>query len=1120
MVEPKINRLVTAAGGECQTAPVGVAVSRQRSLSGNRGHITRRSCDRHRVGPGGGREGIQPVAVRGRRLANGIARAIRPGQGHRHPGDAGLAPVLDTVAIRIVPHIVTDGHRLVEPEINRRIAPTRRQRHRAAVGVAVVRGGSLAGRRRNKSRGRRHAHRVGAGRFREGIEPVTIRHGRGAHRATVDVRAGQGQGHPGDASFTRILHPVAVGVIPDEVANRHRRDHRQNAMTHGRIAAATIRIGDYNRIRPGHGDRNRSRRRRETVRTSPGIAERSDACAGSRRHNKGIALEDGTTVHRHGGYGINGQNARAGARATIAIRYRHRVSPGRTGTDGGGRRTKPVRAGPGICERRRATGDTRGHRQRSTGADRATVNQNTGFWINRQHPEAGDTAAFRISNGDIVGAGRADTDGGSGGGETGWSGPSIGKGTCAADNCSNQAEGGTRANGTAVHRHAGGGIDRQGTHPGGGATIGVGDRYTVNARGRRADRSGGGGETGGTGPGISKWPANATHCRGHREGRSIADSAAVDAGAEIITVAKIHVRGAGAIGRPDVHLIVIHATDREALDQIGAGHHRDAIIGKRQICKGITTIGPRDGGSNDVAASIQQINGQTRQTGTGVVGEVVLAQSRAAIQEEEARHGTGGRSAFHHAVAGADHLHRSDAADVIAAMRGISLDAAHHGNIDVQRSAGTSKGGGALIIDAGAGRKVEGRREAAIQSRQGGRADRYVGQVNRTRIANQDIEGNGTNPTATGEQHVAVIGFAIQVAGGREGDVAGYGRGVHFGNGTVGCRDDIGQTRSRSCRSRHRVRGGDVPGHLEEIGDGYTRRQTGMRVGEEIGRNVTHHIVMHREIGEGGVAGVADHYLVAEARIGGPLVTSREFAKCATTVAGQQAGDGFTDCHAGGTRSANNRNLNHQQLNRYRIFINGQNHPLYITTLGSPGRRIRFRGGNERVENVGVIGRIENWLQRIKRVSRPPLPHKVPNGELYIIKKRVSAMVEEVVHLLPGGRRNIYSRVGPQTGSMPEDKIGQIEIEIRIARSQDVAGVTNGPGGNVGVPIHTPTDIRSDRNARRRTAGNVVTAIGKIQRIGFINTSESPGNRNHRVNRVLAKVRGDHQGTGRGLPPA
>jgi len=42
------------------------------------------------------------------------------------------------------------------------------------------------------------------------------------NRDSITIRAGQGQRHAVDPGFTGILDAVAVGVAPDEVADRHR----------------------------------------------------------------------------------------------------------------------------------------------------------------------------------------------------------------------------------------------------------------------------------------------------------------------------------------------------------------------------------------------------------------------------------------------------------------------------------------------------------------------------------------------------------------------------------------------------------------------------------------------------------------------------------------------------------------------------------------------------------------------------------------------------------------------------------------------------------------------------------------------------------------------------------
>ncbi len=143
----------------------------------------------------------------------------------RHAGHAGLAGVLDAVAVQVLPHEVTDGRAQPVAEVRAQVAlPLVEGDDRCGV---VVRGGLVAGRHR----GIHHVHEVVVG--RQVLEQVQAG-GVGGTRADQDVRGRvhvavtvvlvQPQLDVGDAGLARILDCVAVLVVPDAVADLARAD--------------------------------------------------------------------------------------------------------------------------------------------------------------------------------------------------------------------------------------------------------------------------------------------------------------------------------------------------------------------------------------------------------------------------------------------------------------------------------------------------------------------------------------------------------------------------------------------------------------------------------------------------------------------------------------------------------------------------------------------------------------------------------------------------------------------------------------------------------------------------------------------------------------------------------
>ena len=156
------------------------------------------------------------------------AKRIRAGGGQcqSHIANARLAGILHAVAVQIVPHGVTDGagRGLVVAEIRVQINRFHRHVHQLRV---VAAGQDFVGEDVVTVRDH-HAVVAGNGHAGEKIMAIGIRrlcaHQLIIRRTAKCVGAGivKGHGHIGNARLRRVLHAVAVQVLPNRVAD-HRR---------------------------------------------------------------------------------------------------------------------------------------------------------------------------------------------------------------------------------------------------------------------------------------------------------------------------------------------------------------------------------------------------------------------------------------------------------------------------------------------------------------------------------------------------------------------------------------------------------------------------------------------------------------------------------------------------------------------------------------------------------------------------------------------------------------------------------------------------------------------------------------------------------------------------------
>ena len=151
--------------------------------------------------------------------------APRPIEPHVHVTHAGFASILHAVKVIVVPDPVAEAGKGEEAEVPTRVIFTRRQtRHCRAVrhhiGVAigavvvpnVLRAGRVAGRQRPEDEIVVARNDIG-----EAVEAGRRQGRRGDdHGAATGVELDR---HPAEAWFARILHPVAVEIIPDEIAD-------------------------------------------------------------------------------------------------------------------------------------------------------------------------------------------------------------------------------------------------------------------------------------------------------------------------------------------------------------------------------------------------------------------------------------------------------------------------------------------------------------------------------------------------------------------------------------------------------------------------------------------------------------------------------------------------------------------------------------------------------------------------------------------------------------------------------------------------------------------------------------------------------------------------------------
>ena len=165
------------------------------------------------------REQVAPDLV-GDGLSDAVAVLVQQFDGHA--GDAGLVPVLESVAVEVVPHAVSHFDREDIAAVQREVGGAGGQEvgERRRIRVAVRRVVARVLRRAKHAEGIEDRHRVPA--RREAIEAVpAIRVGVGDREEPAPFVEEQHRDIH-DARFTVVLDAVGVPVLPHEVANRDR----------------------------------------------------------------------------------------------------------------------------------------------------------------------------------------------------------------------------------------------------------------------------------------------------------------------------------------------------------------------------------------------------------------------------------------------------------------------------------------------------------------------------------------------------------------------------------------------------------------------------------------------------------------------------------------------------------------------------------------------------------------------------------------------------------------------------------------------------------------------------------------------------------------------------------
>nr|GEU28183.1 hypothetical protein [Tanacetum cinerariifolium] len=204
-------------------AGVHVAVERGvAALAGTGEHIAGRRRHGHRVGAGIDREAVL-AAVVGGDAGNHVAAGVL--EVDDHAVDAGFARILHAVAVLVFPHTVAQRALLDHDARIHVLHAVARGQHdlrggAGGVGIRVERGvrALVAGREQVvvRQRGLVELHAVRAWlQTGELVMPVGVGGGC-AHRLAGSVE--QRDLDAGHARFARVLHAVAVGVVPDRVA--------------------------------------------------------------------------------------------------------------------------------------------------------------------------------------------------------------------------------------------------------------------------------------------------------------------------------------------------------------------------------------------------------------------------------------------------------------------------------------------------------------------------------------------------------------------------------------------------------------------------------------------------------------------------------------------------------------------------------------------------------------------------------------------------------------------------------------------------------------------------------------------------------------------------------------
>ena len=267
LVESKVQIQIAAAGGQDHRhRGAAAAAVGQAALPGLRGRVTRGGRHRHGVNARRHGEEIITAIRRGRGEIDRGARAIRATQGHRHSIEARLIGVLNAVGIGVVPHIVTNGHRLVVPEVQGEIASARGQRGGSRAAAAAVgaiafahRGGHITGQGATRREiGRIDRHRVAAGKFGKQILAVRPRGGVIRDRRAGHAGARQRQTHVGNARRSPvILDAVAVGVSPHIITEGNRPVEPEinrkiiSILAHGSRGGIAVAVGGRGAFRGG-----------------------------------------------------------------------------------------------------------------------------------------------------------------------------------------------------------------------------------------------------------------------------------------------------------------------------------------------------------------------------------------------------------------------------------------------------------------------------------------------------------------------------------------------------------------------------------------------------------------------------------------------------------------------------------------------------------------------------------------------------------------------------------------------------------------------------------------------------------------------------------------------------